>query len=141
MLPGRWQHRSKIRRSATCSRRRSCAQSPAETFIPDGVAVEAPGGVDVVDREACEGSRSRGSLPLLCLDVDLHKRRLNGLDGVAQPIRAGEKVTFLTTGFDSGTAMNTEDFADIVPPCQTLIGASSGEPGTGTSRPSGGELE
>ncbi len=58
-----------------------------------------------------------------------------GLDGVALPTRAGETVTFFTTGFDSGTEMNTEDFADIVPPCQGLIGVSSGEPGTGTSNP------
>jgi hypothetical protein len=58
-----------------------------------------------------------------------------GLDGVALPTRAGETVTFLTTGFDSGTEMNTEDFADIVPPCQALMGVSSGEPGTGTSNP------
>ncbi len=58
-----------------------------------------------------------------------------GLDGVALPTRAGETVTFFTTGFDSGTEMNTEDFADIVLPCQGLIGVSSGEPGTGTSNP------
>ena len=58
-----------------------------------------------------------------------------GLDGVALPTRAGETATFFTTGFDSGTEMNTEDFADIVPPCQGLIGVSSGEPGTGTSNP------
>lgn len=58
-----------------------------------------------------------------------------GLDGVALPTRAGETVTFFTTGFDSGTEMNTEDFADIVLPCQGLIGVSSGEPGTDTSNP------
>jgi hypothetical protein len=103
--------------------------------------VEAPGGVDVVDREACE-VRCREARCLSCVSMLICTNDgLTGLDGVAQPIRVGEKVTFLTTGFDSGTEMNTEDFADIVPPCQTLIGASSGEPGTGTSRPSGGELE
>lgn len=58
-----------------------------------------------------------------------------GLDGVALPTRVGETVTFFTTGFDSGTETNTEDFADIVPPCQALVGVSSGEPGTGTSNP------
>ena len=31
--------------------------------------------------------------------------------------------------------MNTEDFADIVPPCQGLIGVTSGDAGTGTSNP------
>jgi Spondin_N len=58
-----------------------------------------------------------------------------GLDGIALPTQPGQSVTFFTTGFDSGTEMNTEDFADIVPPCQALIGVSSGEPGTGTSNP------
>ena len=31
--------------------------------------------------------------------------------------------------------LNTEDFADIVPPCQGLIGVSSGDAGTGMSDP------
>ena len=31
--------------------------------------------------------------------------------------------------------MNTEDFADMVPPCQGAIGVSSGEDGTGKSNP------
>ena len=44
-------------------------------------------------------------------------------------------VTVETNGYDAGTEINTEDFADIVPPCQALTGVSSGEPGTGTSNP------
>jgi hypothetical protein len=38
-------------------------------------------------------------------------------------------------GYDAGTELNTEDFVDIVPPCQGLVGVSSGEPGTGTTNP------
>jgi hypothetical protein len=41
----------------------------------------------------------------------------------------------LTNSYDAGTEINTEDFADMVPPCQGLVGVSSGEPGTGTSNP------
>jgi hypothetical protein len=44
-------------------------------------------------------------------------------------------VTTGTAGYDAGTEINTEDFADIVPPCQGLIGVSSGEAGTGVSNP------
>ena len=31
--------------------------------------------------------------------------------------------------------INTEDFADIVPPCQGLVGISSDDEGTGVSNP------
>jgi hypothetical protein len=31
--------------------------------------------------------------------------------------------------------LNTEDFADIVPPCQSLVSGSISEPGTGESDP------
>lgn len=58
-----------------------------------------------------------------------------GLDRVALPRAVGEAVTFHTAGYDAGTEINTEDFADIVPPCQGLVGVSSGEAGTGMSDP------
>ncbi len=37
--------------------------------------------------------------------------------------------------YDAGSEMNTEDFADIVPPCQGLIGVESDDEGTGMSNP------
>jgi hypothetical protein len=58
-----------------------------------------------------------------------------GLNSLRLPRRVGESVTAGTMGYDAGTEANTEDFADMVPPCQGLIGVSSGEPGTGTSDP------
>jgi hypothetical protein len=58
-----------------------------------------------------------------------------GLDSLGLPRLVGDSVTVGTAGYDAGTELNTEDFADIVPPCQGLIGVSSGEPGTGTSNP------
>jgi hypothetical protein len=58
-----------------------------------------------------------------------------GVDRVRLPNKVGGTVTFTTAGYDAGTEINTEDFADIVPPCQGLMGVSSGEPGTGTSNP------
>ena len=58
-----------------------------------------------------------------------------GIDGVRLPKKVGDTVTLSTAGYDAGTEINTEDFANIVPPCQGLIGISSGDPGTGSSDP------
>ena len=55
-----------------------------------------------------------------------------GLDSVRLP---RHKVTVYTAGYDTRTEANTEDFADIVPPCQGLIGVTSDDPGTGMSDP------
>lgn len=55
-----------------------------------------------------------------------------GLDGIRLPIH---KITVYTAGYDARTEANTEDFVDIVPPCQGLIGVSSDDPGTGMSNP------
>ena len=54
------------------------------------------------------------------------------LDSVKLPKKS---MTFYTAGYDARTEMNTEDFADMVPPCQGLIGVSSDDPGTGMSDP------
>ncbi len=37
--------------------------------------------------------------------------------------------------YDAGTEINTEDFADIVPPCPALTGVESADAGTGASNP------
>jgi len=58
-----------------------------------------------------------------------------GVDGLKLPRKVGKEVTRRTNAYDAFTEVNTEDFADIVPPCQPLIGPSSGEPGTGVSDP------
>jgi len=58
-----------------------------------------------------------------------------GVDSLRLPQQVGDSVTVVTAGYDAGTEINTEDFVDIVPPCQGLIGVSSGEAGTGTSNP------
>lgn len=51
----------------------------------------------------------------------------------------GDSVTVLTNSYDAGTEINTEDFADLVPPCQGLVGVSPGEAGTGASNPAHAE--
>ncbi len=58
-----------------------------------------------------------------------------GLDAKRLPKKVGNSVSVMIGAYDAGTEMNTEDYADIVPPCQGLVGPPSGDPGTGTSDP------
>lgn len=44
--------------------------------------------------------------------------------------------TIYAKAYDARSEINTEDFANLVPPCQEAIGVSSGDEGTGTSDPS-----
>jgi hypothetical protein len=60
---------------------------------------------------------------------------LTGLDAIRLPAHVGDSTVLETAGYDNGTEVNTEDFADIVPPCQALIGISSDDDGSGTSNP------
>jgi len=55
-----------------------------------------------------------------------------GLDTVRLP---RHKRTFYSNAYDARTEANTEDFADLVPPCQGLIGVGSDDAGTGISNP------
>jgi len=58
-----------------------------------------------------------------------------GVDRMRLPKRVGHSISVRTAGYDAGTEINTEDFADIVPPCQGLVGISSDDTGTGMSNP------
>lgn len=56
-----------------------------------------------------------------------------GVDSIKLPFY--KQKTVYATAYDARTEMNTEDFADIVPPCQGAIGISSDAEGTDTSNP------
>jgi hypothetical protein len=58
-----------------------------------------------------------------------------GLDSLHISGPVGRSLTVYAYAYDAGTELNTEDFADIVPPCQGLIGVTSDDPGTGMSNP------
>lgn len=58
-----------------------------------------------------------------------------GADTVRLPRRVGARVDVEAFAYDAGSEVNTEDFADIVPPCQGLIGVGSDDAGTGMSDP------
>ncbi|MFV2061963.1 MAG: spondin domain-containing protein [Chloroflexota bacterium] len=56
------------------------------------------------------------------------------LDGKL-PKKIGQSAVFSATAWDAGTETNTEAFADLVPPCQPLVGISSDAEGVGMSDP------
>lgn len=55
-----------------------------------------------------------------------------GLDSIKLP---NHRKTVYSVAYDARSETNTEDFLDIVPPCQGLIGVTSGDAGTGMSNP------
>ena len=58
-----------------------------------------------------------------------------GLDSFQLPSKLWHTRTRYVRGKDAGTEVNTEDFADIVPPCPALTGVESDDAGTGMSNP------
>jgi hypothetical protein len=61
-----------------------------------------------------------------------------GLDALRLPKKVGDSVTVYTDAYDAGSEINTEDFANIVPPCQGLVilpPPPSDDPGTNVSDP------
>ncbi|HYZ14452.1 MAG TPA: spondin domain-containing protein [Actinomycetota bacterium] len=95
---------------------------PGSALFPDSVTFEISGEL---------GAHRLSWVSMLICTND----GFTGLDSLKLPAHIGDQVTAATVGYDAGTENNTEDFADIVPPCQALVGVSSGEPGTGTSNP------
>ena len=59
-----------------------------------------------------------------------------GVDTVRLPIN---QKTVYAKAYDARTEMNTEDFADLVPPCQGETGVTSDDAGTGASSDSTAE--
>lgn len=57
-----------------------------------------------------------------------------GINHVRLPQDVGDTIRMTAAGYDAGTENNTEDFADIVPPCQGLV-TVPGTDGTGNSDP------
>ena len=96
--------------------------TPGSATFPDSVTFEISGE---------RGARSLSWVSMLICTND----GFTGLDSLGLPRHVGDSVTVGAAGYDAGTELDTEDFADIVPPCQALIGVSSGEAGTGTSNP------
>lgn len=59
-----------------------------------------------------------------------------GVDTLRLPQKVGDEISVDLNSYDAGTELNTEDFADMVPPCQDLGPVESDDDdGSGTSDP------
>jgi Spondin_N len=58
-----------------------------------------------------------------------------GVDGLKLPGAVGASTSAETNSYDAFTERNTEDYVNMVPPCQGLILDTPVEPGTGVSDP------
>lgn len=104
----------------------------AEPLVPAGL----PGSASHPDRatyviQASNGAKFISFASMLICTND----GFTGINHVKLPEAVGDQTIRLAAGYDSGTETNTEDFADIVPPCQGLVGVTSSDPGTGNSNP------
>ena len=98
------------------------ASDPGETGLPYTASVEF--GTD-------RGTRYLSMASMLIATND----GFAGLDTVPLPNAVGASRSYYAAGFDAGTEENTEAFADLVPPAQSLIGVESDEDGTAETNP------
>ncbi len=107
-------------------------ESPAGPLVPEGT----PGSATFSDSVVLEitGPPGANHLSLAAMLICTNDG-FTGVDALRLPDAVGDSVTVHTSGYDAGTEINTEDLADIVPPCQGLIGVSSDDPGTGMTDP------
>lgn len=87
-----------------------------------------PGASATISLSAPEGSYLSSVFMLICTNDGF-----TGIDSMLLPASGSETVE--TSAYDAGSEMNTEDFADLVPPCQEVIGVMSDDEGTGMSNP------
>jgi hypothetical protein len=106
-------------------------EAPGGPLVPAGTPGDAMFGQSTTFTLTTDRGANRLSLAamLICTNDGF-----TGVNSLGLPRRVGESVTVETAAYDAGTEANTEDFADMVPPCQALIGGT-GEPGTGQSDP------
>jgi len=90
-----------------------------------------PGQSVTFDIEAEDGAQFLSFISMLICTND----GFTGLDGIKLPNQVGATAEYETGAYDAGTEINTEDFADLVPPCPALTGVPSTDPGTGMSDP------
>ena len=102
--------------------------SAAVFDMATGTGPVLPGESATITVKAPEGSLLSVAAMLICTNDGF-----TGVDSWALPASGSASVD--ADAYDAGTETNTEDFADIVPPCQGLIGVSSDDDGTGVTNP------
>jgi hypothetical protein len=108
------------------------ADKHVDKFEPVGAPMPLAPGNEVTT--SISGDRGRKYLSFVSMLICTNDG-FTGVDTVRLPKKVGDTVSMDTNAYDAGTEENTEDFADIVPPCQALNGVSSGDSGTGASDP------
>ena len=88
-----------------------------------------PGQTLVVIIEAPAGSQLSLVSMLICTNDGFTAIDSMDVDSI------GASTSVDAEAYDAGTEINTEDFKDIVPPCQGIVGVSSTDEGTGASNP------
>jgi spondin N len=119
------------------------AQLGADKHVSDSVAAAAPlvpaglpgsamfGESVTLTLTASKGAKFLSFASMLVCTND----GFTGVNSLPLPKDVGDSVVVHSAGYDAGTEVNTEDFADIVAHCQEFVGVSSGDPGTSTSNP------
>jgi hypothetical protein len=99
-------------------------ETPGGGMFPDHVAFEITAGGD---------ARYLSLVSMLVCTND----GFTGVDSLRLPTSVGDRVAYEGVGYDARTEENTQDLADIVPPCQELVGVhdDKGKPGTATTDP------
>lgn len=110
------------------------ASSSSKVFESKAVAGEVPPIVPGASRtfsiSAEPGSRNLTWVSMLICSND----GFTGLDSLRLPQHVGDSATHFTNGYDAGTEINTEAWADLVPPCAQITGfGDQGGSGTTTS--------
>lgn len=107
-------------------------QRVEDVVVAAGTPPPLLGGRSVtVEVETASGARFLSFVSMLVCTND----GFTGVNSVPLPRKVGEASLAYGRGYDAGTEINTEDFADIVPPCAPLTGVASTDPGTGESNP------
>lgn len=90
-----------------------------------------PGETLVREIEASRAARFLSVISMLICTND----GFTGVTHARLPEVVGRSRSWSVGGYDAGTEINTEDFADMVPPCAALTGVPSTDPGTGMTDP------
>jgi hypothetical protein len=104
----------------------------SEPLVPEGTPGSAMFDDEVtLTLESTRGARFLAFATMLICTND----GFTGTGRARPPAQIGQQVVLYAVGYDAGTEINTEDYADMVEPCQALIAGSVSEPGTGETDP------